>query len=1231
MIFNWREWVLPGILFVTIITAIAVFSTSQRVEQDLSSKVLKDLETNHPWADVKVDGRDLTLGGVAPSASAVDETMEIARGPYGIRLVRDATELLPVVSPFNFSIELKSDGIDLAGHIPDENARADLIRKLSEIHPSLIIEDETKPARGAPSGFSELSGFMINQLSNLQTGSASLSDENITFSGKANSLEAYENIRAAITGNLPGNGKLALAEIEPFDVAPYVWNIKREDQTVSISGYSPNEVAKTAIGDSSRSAFPEAELNNELRVAAGAPDNFKGVTQFAIDLMQLFSNGEITVSDQTMNVAGQTTSSENFERAVAKLQSLPSGYTLGDNSIDPPIASNYNWKAVKNEGRIELSGFAPTPEIRQGVLDLARRISPETEIVSEMKIAAGAPDEYPSIVGFALNLLSATEQGEVALGGDSLTFSGQANSPEAYEKHLEAISNVPQGITLDDRLVPTVASPYRVKLEKNNEAVTISGFAPDTDTRSEIENLARQATPDTEIRNNLLIADGVPEGLDLTAAVQSSLEILENISQGAVEIVGNTLSLDGDASSSEGFLSLNRLLGGSLPGGLVAGATQVNAPEIRTYRWSVSKTGNGVKLNGNVPDIETGEQLSAFAKAQLQISELADQQAFARGQPAEFSDTAKLLIEQLAKLEAGQANLVGTRVYVTGRAGSQEAAKSVQAELSERLPKSYLSSTNIIFPDPEPSNVPVPEPAPEFVPPPPVADPYRFKVSKKPDDIRLSGNISEEAELEAITEDVKSIFNILDMVISLDLASGKPEGHDAARTLVLEQVVRLEAGEGNILGDRVFITGKAKTEALAKEIEAVLKSNLPAGYTSSTNIVFPEPEPVPPQANPYRWSVSKTDVGITLRGNVTDENDAGALLSIAQSVFGIRDVTDKQTIASGKPEKFDQVRRHLFNQVRKLEAGQGNIIANVASINGRAKSQTISEEIEKAFLDGLPEGFVGRTNIIFPEPKPEIPVADPFIWGARKTDEGITASGNVVSEVERQELVNVLKKTFNVQEVEDIQTIAVGKPEGFDNVRTLLIKQLKLLENGEAVISGNEVRLEGSIRNNNLLSLIERSMSSKVPDSYDVNLEVSAPQTTVIKGTNIEFKPRVDEETCQRLIVEAIAGRKILFETNRAIIQPNSQTILDDIIKAALECPDVRIEIGGHTDDRGRDEFNLELSEARADAVLDYMINNGVEISRLESRGYGETSPVVPNETASNRTLNRRIEFNTIK
>ncbi|MEO1143516.1 MAG: OmpA family protein, partial [Pseudomonadota bacterium] len=350
-------------------------------------------------------------------------------------------------------------------------------------------------------------------------------------------------------------------------------------------------------------------------------------------------------------------------------------------------------------------------------------------------------------------------------------------------------------------------------------------------------------------------------------------------------------------------------------------------------------------------------------------------------------------------------------------------------------------------------------------------------------------------------------------------------------------------------------------------------------------------------------------------------------LSIAQSVFGIREITDKQTIATGKPENFDQVRRNLFNQVRKLEAGQGNIIGNVASISGKAASKTISEEIEKAFLDGLPEGFTGQTNIVFPEPKPEVPIADPFIWSVRKTDEGITASGNAVSEEERQTLIEDLKKSFNVSEVEDIQTIAAGKPENFDSVRTLLIQQLKLLKSGEAVISGNEVNMEGSIRNNNLLSLVERALASKMPEGYNVRLNITAPETTVIKGTDIEFKPRVDEETCQRLIVEAIAGRKILFETNRAIIQPNSQSILDDIIKAAQECPDVRIEIGGHTDDRGRDEFNLELSEARADAVLEYMANNGVEGSRLEAKGYGETSPVASNDTAQNRTLTLALNF----
>ena len=74
--------------------------------------------------------------------------------------------------------------------------------------------------------------------------------------------------------------------------------------------------------------------------------------------------------------------------------------------------------------------------------------------------------------------------------------------------------------------------------------------------------------------------------------------------------------------------------------------------------------------------------------------------------------------------------------------------------------------------------------------------------------------------------------------------------------------------------------------------------------------------------------------------------------------------------------------------------------------------------------------------------------------------------------------------------------------------------------------------------------------------------------------------------------------------------------------------PDINIEIQGHTDDVGNSADNLALSQDRAYSVMEYLsVDGGIKVSRIKFKGYGETKPIVPNDSPSNRNKNRRTDF----
>lgn len=145
--------------------------------------------------------------------------------------------------------------------------------------------------------------------------------------------------------------------------------------------------------------------------------------------------------------------------------------------------------------------------------------------------------------------------------------------------------------------------------------------------------------------------------------------------------------------------------------------------------------------------------------------------------------------------------------------------------------------------------------------------------------------------------------------------------------------------------------------------------------------------------------------------------------------------------------------------------------------------------------------------------------------------------------------------------------------------------------------------------------------------SYNVHDEV----VELIPGDDRVVRVRL---AAAKLVVEKKQIRileKVQFEFGKAVIRPESFDLLDQVAAVILTNPDLgRVEVGGHTDNKGSDEFNQKLSEDRANAVRDYLVKRGVAADRLLAVGYGEIKPIDTNKTEAGREANRRVEFQLI-
>ena len=129
-------------------------------------------------------------------------------------------------------------------------------------------------------------------------------------------------------------------------------------------------------------------------------------------------------------------------------------------------------------------------------------------------------------------------------------------------------------------------------------------------------------------------------------------------------------------------------------------------------------------------------------------------------------------------------------------------------------------------------------------------------------------------------------------------------------------------------------------------------------------------------------------------------------------------------------------------------------------------------------------------------------------------------------------------------------------------------------------------------------------------------------QAEEIKNTVPDAKV---ERVGEGIVVEF--SSKVLFAYDKSNLSDEAKTSLNKLVKVLNSYPDTDIELQGHTDSKGSEEYNQALSERRANSVSGFLVGQGIKGGRLTIKGFGETIPKYTNDTADGRTQNRRVEF----
>jgi outer membrane protein OmpA-like peptidoglycan-associated protein/Tol biopolymer transport system component len=127
------------------------------------------------------------------------------------------------------------------------------------------------------------------------------------------------------------------------------------------------------------------------------------------------------------------------------------------------------------------------------------------------------------------------------------------------------------------------------------------------------------------------------------------------------------------------------------------------------------------------------------------------------------------------------------------------------------------------------------------------------------------------------------------------------------------------------------------------------------------------------------------------------------------------------------------------------------------------------------------------------------------------------------------------------------------------------------------------------------------------------------------KTDSIPYEKNVELQAIE--IGKSVVLKNIFFETDKYDLKPESKVELKKLLEFLTTNPTVKILIAGHTDNVGNPAHNLELSDNRAKSVYDFLVENKVDASRIKFKGYGETHPLVKNDSPENKAMNRRTEF----
>ena len=448
-----------------------------------------------------------------------------------------------------------------------------------------------------------------------------------------------------------------------------------------------------------------------------------------------------------------------------------------------------------------------------------------------------------------------------------------------------------------------------------------------------------------------------------------------------------------------------------------------------------------------------------------------------------------------------------------------------------------------------------------------------------------------------------------------------PAGWREALGFGLSVLSELPRAKVSVAPGAVGVIAVADSDPERAALEARLEQGAPEGVALDLDISAPRPV-----IAPFAFDASLADGVLTLAACSADSDETAARIAAAAKAAGLAgDAACAIGLGAPSAEWAAAVERGL---AALTGLGGGRFVLRDLSAELTAPEGMAPERLAAASdaLDrGLPDVFQLATVV-----PPRMATSEggervyaPEFAASLGEDGTVRLSGQVKDPASRTAIASYAAALFGHERVIDETAVDPALPEGWPGRVLAGIEALAALKQGEMTVTAATVSVDGWG--------IEPGLGARVQAELDGRLGAGASAVAVAfnaraaEAAALAARPR--PEICADQIAAILDDGSIRFGKGSAEIVPESRGVIAAIADVLRGCPGAEFEIAGHTDAQGDEADNQELSEARAQAVVEALEASHLPLIRLRARGYGAVRPVADNATDAGRAANRRIEF----